>query len=215
MKQTVWEAFFEQTVRDILRPGSRVLDIGGGLRVDASRGNVMDESRAWIKPFLANVRYEVMDPVETYHPDIVGDVMNMPSVADESYSAVICLAVLEHVPRPWDAIREMRRVLVPGGRLLLYVPFLYPYHAMPGYYGDYFRYTEDGLRSLLSSFEDIRLAPVRGPIETLAHLIPGRISIVRNLGRRLDGFWQGSGKQVSGYFAIARKPGLEAPTGLR
>lgn len=199
-----WDVFFEQAVRGVLRPGARVLDVGGGLRVDGSRGNVEDPQRAWIKPLLAHVTYQVLDPVETYHPDIVDDVMDMRAVADASYDAVICLAVLEHVPRPWDAIREMRRVLKPGGALFMYVPFLSPYHAMPGYYGDYFRYTEDGIRSLLESWDDVRTAFVRGPVETLAHLVPGRSSVVRRAGRFLDRLWKGSGKQTSGYFATAR-----------
>ena len=208
MPSPSWQIFFDDAVRNIFRPGARILDIGGGLRVDRSRRNVEDPARVWIKPLLAGVAYEVMDPVLTYHPDIVGDVMDMPQVTGAVYDAVICLAVLEHVPRPWDAMREMRRVLRPDGTLLLYVPFLSPYHAMPGYYGDFFRYTEDGIRSLCSGFTDVVAVPVRGPVETLAHLIPGRTSVVRRIGRFFDRFWKGSGKQASGYFVTARKPAL-------
>jgi SAM-dependent methyltransferase len=36
---------------------------------------------------------------------------------------VICHHTLEHVHRPPDALEEMRRLLKPGGRLLLFVPF--------------------------------------------------------------------------------------------
>lgn len=190
----------------ILTPGTHVLDVGAGLRVDASRGNFEDPTRAWIKPLLAHTQYVVMDPVDTYHPDIVGDVMAMP-MADASYDAVLCLAVLEHVPRPWDAMQEMTRVLRPGGTLFLYVPFLSPYHAMPGYYGDFFRFTEDGLRSLCAGFQDVQIMPVRGPMETLAHLLPGRLgsSWVRRLFRWCDRLRSSSGKQASGYFVTAQK----------
>lgn len=206
MSTPAWQVFFDEAVRSIFRSGARILDIGGGLRVDRSRGNVADPSRAWITPLMKGVTYRVLDATDTYHPDIVGDVMDMHAIADGTYDAVICLAVLEHVPRPWDAMREMRRVLVPGGRLFLYVPFLSPYHAMPGYYGDYVRFTEDGLRSLCEPFDDARIQPVRGPVETVAHLIPGRTSVVRRVGRFLDRFWKRSGKQASGYFVTARKP---------
>lgn len=208
MSSPAWQIFFDDAIRSMFRSGARILDIGGGLRVDRSRGNVEDPARAWIKPLLKEVAYQVMDPVETYHPDMVGDVMNMQAVADAAYDAVICLAVLEHVPRPWDAMREMRRALAPGGTLLLYVPFLSPYHAMHGYYGDFFRYTEDGIRSLCSDFTDVKTVPVRGPVETLAHLVPGRTSIVRRIGRFFDRFWKGSGKQASGYFVTAKKLAL-------
>lgn len=205
MHKPSWEQFFNQSVRDILLPGSTVLDIGAGLRIDASRGNRVDMKRAWIKPLAERVTYLVLDPVATYHPDIVGDVMALPMEADQ-YDAVLCLAVLEHVPRPWDAVREMLRVLKPGGTLFAYVPFLSPYHAMPGYYGDYFRFTEDGIRALCEHFVDVRVAPVRGPMETLTHLLPGRQKFLRRLANTFDRWRRGSGKQVSGFYFTAKKP---------
>lgn len=206
MKATsAWDNFFANAVRKIFVPGTRILDIGSGLRIDQSRGNRVDPTRAWIKPLLKDVTYQILDPISTYHPDIVGDVMQL-SLPNETYDAVICLAVLEHVPRPWDAVKEMYRVLKPGGFLFLYIPFLSPYHAMPGYYGDYFRFTEDGIRSLCGDFSDLELAAVRGPIETLAHLIPGRQHSLRRITRWLDSLRRSSGKQVSGYYMLARRP---------
>lgn len=203
-----WETFFENAVRAVFASGNRILDIGGGLRVDGSRGNVVDPSRTWIKSLLEKVTYHVLDPVDTYHPDIVADVMSMPSVPDASYDAVICMAVLEHVPRPWDAVREMKRVLKPGGLLLLYVPFLSPYHAMPGYYGDYVRFTGDGLRALCDGFEDVRVQPVRGLAETIVHLLPRPLNgkLLKSIARFVDGLRSQSGNQTSGYNVIARKP---------
>ncbi|MBU1349034.1 methyltransferase domain-containing protein [Patescibacteria group bacterium] len=202
-----WEAFFDEAVRQAVLPGSSVLDIGAGLRVDGSRGNVVDSTRAWIKPLLEQATYVVMDPVDTYHPDIVADVMDMPSVASASFDTVFCLAVLEHVPRPWDAMREIHRVLKPGGTFVGYVPFLSPYHGMPGYYGDFFRYTDEGVRSICSGFVDVRLVPVRGPVETLVHLLPGTLPrrLLGGLVRRIDGIRRSSGHQVSGYTFTAKK----------
>jgi SAM-dependent methyltransferase len=206
MKLMSWDIFFNESVRTCLRPGARVLDVGAGLRVDASRGNITDPARAWIKPLLETVEYKVMDPVDTYHPDIVGDVMRMP-FENDSWDSVFCLAVLEHVPRPWDAINEIYRVLKPGGTAFLYVPFLSPYHAMPGYYGDYFRITDDGIRSMCANFSKIDICPVRGPIETIVHMLPGVLGHrwIRSLGRWLDRGYRGSGKQVSGYSFFLQK----------
>jgi ubiquinone/menaquinone biosynthesis C-methylase UbiE len=206
MSETPWDIFFKKAVAECLQPEADVLDIGSGLRVDASRGNVVDPKRSWIRPMLEHVNYQVMDPVGTYHPDIIGDVMHMP-FANAAWDVVFCLAVLEHVQRPWDAMKEIQRVLKPGGRALLYVPFLSPYHAMPGYYGDYFRFTEDGIRSLCAEFSSVEICPVRGPIETLTHLLPGNFGheLVRRSGRFLDRFRHGSGKQVSGYYYLVHK----------
>ncbi|GGM48134.1 ubiquinone/menaquinone biosynthesis methyltransferase [Dactylosporangium sucinum] len=41
------------------------------------------------------------------------------SLPDESFDTVVCALSLCGIPRPAAAIAEMRRVLVPGGRLLL------------------------------------------------------------------------------------------------
>lgn len=206
MSTMPWDLFFKKAVIECLQSGMNVLDVGGGLRVDAARSNVIDPMRAWIQPLLQGVDYKVMDPVETYHPDFVGDVMRM-SFEDCSWDRVICLAVLEHVPRPWDAVREVYRVLKPGGIAFFYVPFLSPYHAMPGYYGDFFRFTEDGIRSLCSDFSSVELCPVRGPVETITHLLPGVFGhkAVRVVGRTMDALRTSSGHQVSGYYFLVRK----------
>lgn len=58
------------------------------------------------------------------------------------FDAVICVAVLEHVRDPDEVMKELFRVLKPGGVLLLDVPFLQPEHLCPT---DFQRYTKDGL----------------------------------------------------------------------
>ncbi len=207
MSKAAWDIFFDDAVRKLLTPGWRVLDIGAGLRADTKRGNRVDPRRVWIRPLLEHVNYQVLDPVDTYHPDVVGDVQAMP-IDDATYDAAACLAVLEHVPRPWDAVKELKRVLKPGGFLFLYVPFLAPYHAEPGYYQDYWRLTDEGLRHLLYEFDEVKVQPVRGPVETLAHLLPRPIhnAFFLWIGRQLDRVRPSSGKQASGFYVTARKP---------
>ena len=75
---------------------------------------------------------------------------------------VICQAVLEHVTHPQDVIDEMYRILKSGGRLYIYVPFIHGYHAKPGKYDDYWRFTKSGLTHLLCQFSKIRIEPVGG-----------------------------------------------------
>jgi len=50
------------------------------------------------------------------------DIQNL-SFDDESFSLIISLEVLEHVPFPDRAFRELRRCMKPGGRALLTAPF--------------------------------------------------------------------------------------------
>ncbi|MBY0340736.1 MAG: methyltransferase domain-containing protein [Rhodocyclaceae bacterium] len=65
---------------------------------------------------------------------------------DASFDAVLCNQVLEHVFTPIDFLSEIRRVLTPGGRLLLTVPFVWDEHEQPF---DFARYSSFGLKYLL------------------------------------------------------------------
>jgi SAM-dependent methyltransferase len=65
---------------------------------------------------------------------------------DASFDAVLCSQVLEHVFNPADFLGEIHRVLRPGGRLLLAVPFMWDEHEQPRDFG---RYSSFGLRALL------------------------------------------------------------------
>lgn len=78
--------------------------------------------------------------------DLVADLQAMPQVASACFDTVLCTQVLEHVPRPWDALAEIARVLAPGGHLILSVPHLSAIHEAPA---DYYRYTRYGLDALL------------------------------------------------------------------
>lgn len=65
---------------------------------------------------------------------------------DCRFDSILCNQVLEHVFEPIDFIGEMRRVLKPGGILVLSVPFIWDEHEQPF---DYARYSTFGLRFLL------------------------------------------------------------------
>ena len=62
-----------------------------------------------------------------------------------SFDSVLCNQVLEHVFNPNEFVAEIHRVLKPGGRLLLTVPFVWDEHEQPF---DYARYSSFGLRAL-------------------------------------------------------------------
>ena len=66
---------------------------------------------------------------------------------DNSFDAVLSLAVLEHVKDPFACAREIIRVLKPGGELFACVPLLQPVHGYPHHY---YNMTAMGLRNLFA-----------------------------------------------------------------
>ncbi len=172
---TPWEQFERMSLEKIFQPGKKIIDIGGGLRLSRENNNRLSDRNQWVQPLLAQVDYKVMDKVADYHPDIVGDIHHLP-FADNTIDSIICIAVLEHVEEPWIAAQEMHRVLKTDGTAFVYVPFLYYYHPLKGYYGDFYRYTEEGIGYLFRNFSSLDLSPVRGATETVFNLLPKKIS---------------------------------------
>lgn len=76
--------------------------------------------------------------------DVIADLASIP-LANESFDAIICTQVLEHVPSPQMVLAEFYRLLRPGGSLWITVPLYYEEHEIPF---DYYRYTQYGLRFL-------------------------------------------------------------------
>lgn len=65
---------------------------------------------------------------------------------DARFDGVLCSQVFEHVFTPKDFLREIHRVLRPGGCLVLTVPFVWDEHEQPH---DFARYSSFGLRAVL------------------------------------------------------------------
>jgi 2-polyprenyl-3-methyl-5-hydroxy-6-metoxy-1,4-benzoquinol methylase len=60
------------------------------------------------------------------HEKILGDIQTFP-LPPESFDAIVCWDVLEHLPRPESAFANLAQALKPGGRLTIGVPnFLSP-----------------------------------------------------------------------------------------
>lgn len=99
---------------------------------------------------------------------VVGDAQRLP-FADDSFDTVFCSQVLEHVPEPWLALAEFRRVLKPGGALILSVPHLSWLHNEPF---DFYRYTRHGVNFLLNraGFAAATIDPAGGLLSLLGHI---------------------------------------------
>jgi SAM-dependent methyltransferase len=95
-------------------------------------------------------RYVALDYPTTFlgkedNVDVFGTALDLP-FKDEYFDTVVSFEVLEHVTDSRRMLTEIRRVLKPGGALILTTPFLWGEHCQPH---DYFRFTVYGLRSLL------------------------------------------------------------------
>ena len=64
----------------------------------------------------------------------------------ERYDIVIADQVLEHVQAPQEAVKNIYKIISPGGYAIVATPFLFRVHARPH---DYQRWTEAGMRELL------------------------------------------------------------------
>src|SRR5438874_2506316 len=60
-------------------------------------------------------------------PNVISSALEIP-FCNETFDTVVSTEVLEHVPDPLRALREMQRVLKPGGHLVLSTPMYWPRH---------------------------------------------------------------------------------------
>jgi SAM-dependent methyltransferase len=101
------------------------------------------------------------------------------SAETASYDVVVSFQVLEHSSHRLALLRECRRVLRPNGVLMLTLPFVFEYHAVPG---DFRRWTTEGITEDLQDcgYADV----VAEPIETDLHslLVVNELFVSRHLG---------------------------------
>jgi SAM-dependent methyltransferase len=115
----------------------RVLDVGAG---------------TWSYPrklFGSQCQYIAVDSVKHSNIDVICDIHLLNTTfAIMSFDFILCIDVIEHVSKPWEAVIQMYDVLKIGGALLLTSPFNYPLHGND-VVRDYWRVSADGLCSLL------------------------------------------------------------------
>ena len=78
--------------------------------------------------------------------DIVYNGIKLP-FDDNTFDSIISTEVFEHIFNLNDIIKELHRVLKPGGNMLITIPFAWEEHDMPF---DYARYTTKGIENILT-----------------------------------------------------------------
>jgi SAM-dependent methyltransferase len=110
--------------------------------------------------------------------DLICDISNLP-ITDNCVDVIINIAVLEHVNDPEKNVSEMERVLKPGGKIFVYVPFIVGYHASPH---DFQRYTISGTKELFKKFDIISLKCGAGPTSGLLWILQEWLAIILSFG---------------------------------
>jgi SAM-dependent methyltransferase len=179
--------------------GARVLDVGCGAR----------PYEPWFRERTGT--YVGVDIASNPRADLVGTVEALP-VEDASYDVVLCSQVLEHVDDPALAVRELRRVTAPGGRVLASTHGVQVYHPAPH---DLWRWTHAGLERLFAQNGDwstLGVTPGAGTTATLGMLIATYLDLVfqrlhvRPLGYPLVAAINAASEAVDGRVASLREP---------
>ena len=135
----------------------RILDIGSG---------TAPVSPDLKRTVVADVSEEAMRNVECASKAVTS--ITEMSFAPASFDCVLCSEVLEHIPDDAKAVSELRRVLKPGGVLVVTVPFQKRFWAEDDeYVGHVRRYDSGELEQKLQAagFHNVKTYKLSGPIE--------------------------------------------------
>lgn len=132
------------------------------------RGKIIDVGcgNAVLKKYLSpDTTYTGIDAQAGLGVDVVADVHRLP-FPDNSFDGALCTSVLEHVEDERKVVGEIFRVVRPGGKVVITIPFMLHYHKDPE---DYRRLTHAGLQDLLEK---------QGFRQVTTHFIPGVFTVV-------------------------------------
>lgn len=167
---------FVKDIAEKLPNGTSILDAGAGECV--------------YQRFFAHCDYKSIDLAvgeskwNYSHLDYIAPLHAMP-IPDESFDAILCTQVLEHIEWPRESVKEMCRVLKSGGKLYITVPMSQGEHQIPY---DFFRYTSFGLKSICehAGFKYVDIKPFGGLLTRWAYELPRFLGLIPSV-RKANG----------------------------
>jgi SAM-dependent methyltransferase len=112
--------------------------------------------------------------------DLIADAADLP-LTNDAADLIINRTMLEHVPQPKATVKEMHRLLKPGGWIICYLPFMQPFHAAPD---DYHRWTISGIKTLFKDFNELEVLIGCGPASAFLWVFQEWISILCSFGSK-------------------------------
>lgn len=130
--------WLEETLNKIPK-GSSILDAGAGeqqFKKYCTHLKYVSQDFAQYKPNDLNSGLQ-MEKWDYGELDIISDIATIP-VENESFNAIMCTEVFEHIINPREAIKEFSRILKRDGHLIITAPFcslthFAPYHFYSGF----------------------------------------------------------------------------------
>lgn len=118
--------------------------------------DIAPQNHKGARPFFPDtVTIETLDIDPNSECTHIGDICQRnQKISDGSYDYIVCTEVLEHTLQPFDAVKEMWRILKPKGILFVSTPYNFRIH---GPLPDCWRFSEHGLRALLKDFNILEL----------------------------------------------------------
>ena len=149
-----------------LKIAERVKNLNG-IVVDLGSGFNPSHERFWqIKP----EKFIRVDINEKTEPDVIADLNKTLPFSDNFADAVLLFNVIYILENPTEILREINRILKPGGKIFFTSPFIFNEAKEPS---DYWRFTSEGLKKLLeeAGFNSFLIEPVGERFSAAAYLI--------------------------------------------
>ncbi len=209
----MWEAGL------LAKPGTSVLNIYMSSDMSGGREEVYKET------FLKDAELTSVDFAKDgfVYEGARSEPRHTLPLADNSFDVVVTTKyILEHVSEPYDVVKEIHRVLKPGGEAFIVAAHVRRQHQAPH---DYFRFTEYALEYLAkkAGFSSYEIKPTDGAMYTLAmysYFFQRAMPFPKFVERFFDGVFyyitcpkyffyhrhdNGYGRDLSSYFTLRAK----------